>query len=84
MDIHDKLQHLEQELATLDMDPARRQRLQQLVDAIERELDEEDEYSDPPGLRDTLDELVSEFDAEHPTLSGILKDLMVKLASIGV
>jgi hypothetical protein len=28
--------------------------------------------------------LVAGFEVEHPTVAGILKDIMVKLASIGV
>lgn len=83
--LHEQLQHLQQQVDSLSADDENRAKLHALIDDIDRELGSGPQFVlEDTSLQDRVDELVSNFEAEHPTTAGILKDIMVKLASIGV
>lgn len=83
--IHQQLGKLQAEIDALPVDDGNRAKLHALVDDIDRELGVGPQFVlDDTSLQDRLEELVSSFEVEHPTVAGILKDIMVKLASIGV
>lgn len=83
--LHEQLQRLQTEVDTLSADDENRAKLHALIDDIDRELGTSPQFVlEDSSLQDRVDELVSSFEAEHPTTAGILKDIMVKLASIGV
>ncbi|WP_269617567.1 DUF4404 family protein [Zhongshania sp. BJYM1] len=83
--IHQQLGKLQAEIDALPVDDGNRAKLHALVDDIDRELGVGPQFVlDDTSLQDRLEELVSNFEVEHPTVAGILKDIMVKLASIGV
>ena len=83
--LQEQLGDLQAQINSLDIDEAKRLQLQGLVEDIERELSTGTEgVSEDETLVDRLDEMVSGFETDHPTVAGLLKDIMVKLASIGV
>ncbi|AKH69041.1 protein of unknown function (DUF4404) [Spongiibacter sp. IMCC21906] len=83
--LHEQLQRLQTEVDTLSANDENRAKLHALIDDIDRELGTSPQFVlEDTSLQDRVDELVSSFEAEHPTTAGILKDIMVKLASIGV
>ncbi|MBQ0759094.1 MAG: DUF4404 family protein [Gammaproteobacteria bacterium] len=83
--LHEQLKQLQIEIDALAVDDGNRSKLHALVDDIDRELGVGPQFVlEDTNLQDRLDELVSSFELEHPTVAGILKDIMVKLASIGV
>ena len=83
--LHQQLQHLQNEIDGLSVDDENRAKLHALIDDIDRELGVSPQFVlEDSSLQDRLDDLVTNFETEHPTLAGILKDIMVKLASIGV
>lgn len=84
--LRDQLDSLHRQLGELPVEDQRKQALQTLVDEIEEELASENETAlhDSQSLEDRLNELMSDFEAEHPTTAGVIKDLIHRLASIGV
>ncbi|POP53307.1 DUF4404 family protein [Zhongshania marina] len=83
--LHEQLKQLQIEIDALAVDDGNRAKLHALVDDIDRELGVGPQFVlEDTNLQDRLDELVSGFEVEHPTVAGILKDIMVKLASIGI
>ena len=83
--LHEQLQRLQTEIDGMHLDAEHNAKLHALLDDIDRELGSgPDMVLEDTGMQDRLDEMVSTFEIEHPTVAGILKDIMVKLASIGV
>ena len=83
--LHEQLKQLQIEIDAIAVDDGNRAKLHALVDDIDRELGVGPQFVlEDTNLQDRLDELVSGFEVEHPTVAGILKDIMVKLASIGI
>ncbi|MFT5889633.1 MAG: hypothetical protein ACI9BO_002461 [Zhongshania sp.] len=83
--LHEQLQRLQSEIDGLTVNDDNRAKLHALVDDIDRELGTGPQFVlEDSNLQDRLEELVSNFEVEHPTVAGILKDIMVKLASIGI
>lgn len=83
--LHEQLQRLQSEIDELSLAPGEQDKLHALVDDIDRELGSGSHgVIEDASLQDRVEELVSGFELEHPTVAGILKDIMVKLASIGV
>lgn len=83
--LHQQLRRLQSEIDDLTMQGEDRAKLHALVDDIDRELGSGPSMvMEDTGLQDRVDDLISSFEVEHPTVAGILKDIMVKLASIGV
>lgn len=83
--LHEQLQRLQSEVDSLAVNDENRAKLHALIDDIDRELGSGAQFVlEDTSLQDRVDEMVSHFETEHPTTAGILKDIMVKLASIGV
>lgn len=83
--IHEQLEELQQQIDELEVGHSQKANLMGLVEDIELELSTGSSVdAEQAGLLGRLENMVSEFETEHPTIAGILNDLMVKLASIGV
>lgn len=83
--LHEQLTRLQSEIDNLPVDSEEHAKLHALIDDIDRELGSGPEMVlEDSGIQDRLDDMVSNFEVDHPTVAGILKDIMVKLASIGV
>lgn len=82
-DIREQLQQLADAVDGAEMGADSKARLTQLVEDIEGQL-EQPVVAEDSSLPDQVDELVAAFEAEHPTLAGILNRIMVTLSSMGV
>lgn len=63
---------------------ADKQQLNELIDTIEQQLDDPLLAEDSDNLADQVDVLVAQFESEHPTIAGILNNIMMTLSSMGV
>jgi hypothetical protein len=59
-------------------------RLQALIDNIEGQLSNAVVEGEPESLADQVGNMVSGFESDHPTVAGILNNIMVTLTSMGV
>ncbi|MFT5575300.1 MAG: hypothetical protein ACI89D_000817 [Bermanella sp.] len=83
--IHERLEDLQQQIDELEVGHSQKANLMGLLEDIELELSTGSRVdAEQAGLLGRLENMVSEFETEHPTIAGILNDVMVKLASIGV
>ena len=73
---------LRAEIARVD-DAAERERLRALVTRVEQRLTEAGEVRAKP-LLDDLRHFVESVEANHPRLTSIVNDVMMKLANIGI
>lgn len=80
-----KLAELSSELDRTD-NPELAAKLKPLMAAIEEQLEAQGEI--PPSAEGSVvglfDELVTEFEVDHPTLSRIIADISIKLSSMGI
>ena len=83
-ELRDQLEQLDQAIASSATADADKQRLRQLIDNIEQRLDPTVNESDSDSLEDQVEYLVTSFETDHPTISGILKNIMVSLSSMGI
>ena len=60
------------------------ERLGQIADNVERELQQEAAVSDPAGLIDELEDSVSGFEGAHPNLAALVNNIVSLLGSMGV
>ena len=63
---------------------AEKARLQGLIENIENQLANPVVNEEPDSLAEQVDVLVSNFEADHPTIAGILNNIMVTLTSMGI
>lgn len=82
-ELQQQLEQLERLIASLQVGDQSRQQLLDLVDQIQLQIDESED-SPTADLRDQLEAMVAGFEAEHPTLAGVLKNIMISLANMGV
>jgi hypothetical protein len=76
---------LRAEIDALDEnDTESREKLDRLLQGLEDRLKQPQETGNDKDLTDQLKESMLHFETSHPTLTGILNDIMVKLSSIGV
>jgi len=70
------------QLATSD--PATRERLEGLLADLERKVSSLEGGEHHLHLIEDIKETISEFEVEHPRLTGILNDIMVALSNLGI
>ncbi len=58
--------------------------LENLIIDIERQLNQPMLQADSQSLADQVDSMISNFERDHPTVAGILNNIMVTLSSMGV
>ncbi|MGF6094455.1 DUF4404 family protein [Pseudomonas sp. 18175] len=61
----------------------KREALQGLIAKFEVQLDLEP-ATQSPSISDDVDKAVIDFDAEHPVISGTLRNIMITLGNIGI
>lgn len=84
-ELRDTLEGLRADLATLRFrDPQSRERVQQLVSAIERQIDNADDSESLAAVREDLSSTIERFEAEHPTLTATLNQIATSLSSMGI
>ena len=82
--IYKDLSSLLDEIDHLPLEDAERRRLHSMISDIERHLDTEAEESEDLDIGNTVDELVTRLEADHPAFTGILRRIMNTLSSMGV
>ncbi|WP_045225679.1 DUF4404 family protein [Methyloterricola oryzae] len=85
--INNALEELRREIERLDLsDTETKERLTGLVESIEQRMTaapgvvEEDQ----PDLLNEMNDAVTQFEVEHPRITGILNDIMMALSSSGI
>ncbi|NIN61170.1 MAG: DUF4404 family protein [Gammaproteobacteria bacterium] len=82
--LHSELQKLREEVACLSKDDTEsRDKLNRLINELERKLDSEKE-DDDRSLMDSMKDALSHFETEHPRATAILNDIMVTLSNMGI
>jgi chromosome segregation ATPase len=83
----DKLQNnielLREELAKIDDAESFAERFQALNTAIDK-LQEDADLEQRREANDQLDEIVTNFEIDHPVIHGLLRNVMKSLADIGI
>ncbi len=77
------LDQLNQAIEGLQAPDTDKTKLNNLIVDIEQQLNEP-LMAEPHSLVDQVDEMVSGFERDHPTVAGILNNIMVTLTSMGV
>jgi hypothetical protein len=82
--IYQDLSRLLNEIDQLPMEEQERVRLHQLVREIEVHVDEPHEATRSEELAGTVDELITRFETDHPSFTGVLRRVLNALGSMGV
>lgn len=83
--LQDHLEQLAGAIDNMEASSAEKARLQALIDNIEAQLEDPlISDDDSQNFSDQIDDLVSSFETEHPTVAGILNNIMVTLSSMGI
>lgn len=84
-ELRETLEGLRTDLATLRFrEPQSRERVQQLISAIERQIDNADDAESLAAVRADLSGAIDRFEAEHPTLTATLNQIATALSSMGI
>jgi hypothetical protein len=81
-EIYQQLESLKQELANSAVDEGAREKMLGLIDRIEEQMHTPGGADD--GISEQFETLVTEFEVSHPTLTGIVNNLLVALGNMGV
>jgi hypothetical protein len=82
--IYQDLNRLLTEIDLLPMEEQERLRLHSLVSEIEMHVDEPKEKAHREELVNTVDEVITRFETEHPSFTGVLRRVLNALGSMGV
>jgi len=83
--IFDALEELRQEIERLDLqDAASKERLSGLVQSIEQRMIPGVVDEDQPDVIEDVKDAVTQFEVEHPRITGILNDIMMALSNLGI
>ena len=84
--LRQQIDRLAEQIDQLSVDSDKKTELQSLIDEIDSQLTAPEELhpDTQQELNDRLERSISRFEAEHPTVAGILRDIMYKLSSMGV
>lgn len=83
--INDALEELRREIEQLDIgDSETKERLTGLVESIEQRMTPGVVEEDQPDLMVEMNDVVTQFEVEHPRITGILNDIMMALSSSGI
>ena len=84
-DLRDQLNELAEAIDSMQASDSEKEKLQLLIDSVEARLGDDREADDEQlPVTETVDELISSFEADHPTIAGILNNIMVTLSSMGI
>jgi hypothetical protein len=82
--IYDDLTQLVSEIDRLPIDEAETRRLHELLTRLEAHVEGREEESGPQEIVDTVDQVISRLETDHPTFTGVLRRVMNALSSMGV
>ena len=81
--INDALGALREEWNRLD-NPEAKERLTNLVENIEQNVDYTGLSVDHQDLVDDVKDAITHFEVEHPSITGLLNEVMMTLSNIGI
>lgn len=84
-ELRDTLESLRADLGKLKFrEPQSRDRVQQLISAIERQIENSDDAEGSEAVQQDLSGAISQFESEHPTLAGTLGRIASSLSTMGI
>jgi len=85
VELRETLESLRGDLDNLKFrEPQSRDRVQQLISAIERQIENSDDAETNTTVRNDLSGAITQFESEHPTLAGTLGRIASSLSSMGI
>ena len=82
--LYKDLSRLLDEIDSLPLEDGERRRLHALLGEIEGHIDSPADTERPQDLTDTVDQLITRFETDHPAFTGVLRRVMNALGSMGV
>ena len=83
--LDESLDNLRAEIEALGIDDEEaRQRLEKLIQAIEKRLENPKHSGAGESLREQLRTSILNFEASHPRLAAVMNDVMEKLGNMGI
>ena len=82
--IYKDLTRLVDEIDQLPLEDSERRSLHKLVAEMESHVEAPEQTERPEDLTDTVDGLISRFETDHPSVTGVLRRVLNALTSIGV
>ncbi len=82
--IYQDLSRLLNEIDRLPMEEQERLHLHRLVGEIEGHVEEPQRTENPEQLAGTVDEVITRFETDHPSFTGVLRRVLNALGSMGV
>lgn len=82
--LREYLDQLSATVSSLDVADQEREKLTRLIEDLEAQLAADALFTESGSLVEQVDDMVSAFEAKHPTISGILNNILVTLTSMGV
>ena len=84
-DLHKTLEHLRFELSTLGPEAGPvKDRVNSLINDLEQQFQDLDNPGHRATMRDRLAALIEQFESRHPTITGMLDQIITTLAGMGV
>ncbi len=83
-ELHQLLHKLKSEVKDLDIKTDDQQELNQLIKGIEDQVNDVELENSHQSLLDNLRIHIERFEVEHPRMTGILNEIMLKLSNIGI
>ena len=82
--LQDQLNQLSNAVESLQASDKEKNTLTVLIQDIEQQLAQPLLVNEPHDLVEQVDTMVSSFERDHPTIAGILNNIMLTLTSMGV
>ena len=84
-DLHKTLERLRCELSTLGPEAGPvKDRINSLIDDLEQQFQDLDNPEHRATMRDRLATLIEQLESQHPSITGMLDQIMTGLANMGV
>jgi len=83
-DLHQLLSKLRKELDRLETDSDAHQELSLLIINIVEQIEELGDKKNKVSLTENVKAQIEKFEVEHPRITSILNDVMMKLTNIGI
>jgi hypothetical protein len=83
-DIKRLLNKLKEEIKSLDVNSVMYREIISLISDIENQLLLQKDKQEETSLINNIRDCIGEFEVEHPRITNVLNDLIIKLISIGV
>lgn len=84
-DLKESLDALQSELSKLQSaDAELKDKITGIVERLEQQLDYPEDVEDGDSVTEHLRHVIEQFEAEHPSTTGILNRIMVTLANMGI